>query len=135
MPKQPSLIYFVPELQKIINDLRSSQVEICIFIFFDKYFKKVSLIEITSQSTTEVNISLRSLVRSLTPQVETIVLLHNHPSKKSHPSYSDYEATNKLIYLGELLSFKMIDHIIITENDYFSFAEEGVLNDIKNQFA
>ena len=56
-----------------------------------------------------------------------IILCHNHPSGKLQPSTSDKLITNKIKLAGETLDIKVLDHIIITENAYFSFADENLI--------
>ena len=56
-----------------------------------------------------------------------IILCHNHPSGKLHPSATDTSITKKLIQAGDTLDIKVLDHVIITENAYFSFADENLL--------
>jgi len=56
-----------------------------------------------------------------------IILCHNHPSGVIKPSASDVSLTKKIKRGGEVLDIKVLDHIIITEKDYFSFADEGIL--------
>ncbi|NLP58791.1 DNA repair protein RadC [Lutibacter sp. B1] len=56
-----------------------------------------------------------------------IILCHNHPSGKLNPSNADKTITNKLKLAGETLDIKVLDHLIITENAYFSFADENLL--------
>ncbi len=56
-----------------------------------------------------------------------IILCHNHPSGKLQPSNADKVITSKLFKGGETLDIKVLDHVIITENDYFSFADENLL--------
>lgn len=56
-----------------------------------------------------------------------IILCHNHPSGKLHPSSADKSITQKLKKAGETLDIKVLDHLIVTENDYFSFADEGLM--------
>jgi len=56
-----------------------------------------------------------------------IILCHNHPSGKLQPSASDKSITSKLKLAGETLDIKVLDHIIITENAYFSFADENLI--------
>jgi DNA repair protein RadC len=55
-----------------------------------------------------------------------ILLMHNHPSDDPSPSREDIEITRRLKEAGELLSIRVLDHIIIGEG-YFSFAEQGML--------
>ena len=54
-----------------------------------------------------------------------IVLCHNHPSGKLTPSASDEELTEKIKTAGDSLDIKLLDHLIITEKSYFSFADHG----------
>ncbi len=56
-----------------------------------------------------------------------IILCHNHPSGKLQPSQADKSITSKLKLAGETLDIKVLDHIIITENAYFSFADENII--------
>ena len=57
-----------------------------------------------------------------------IILAHNHPSGDPRPSTADIKLTRKLKQAGKLLQVQITDHIIInSDNDYFSFADEGIL--------
>ncbi len=56
-----------------------------------------------------------------------IILAHNHPSGTLKPSEADKQITQKLKNAGDSLDIKVLDHLIITENAYFSFADEGML--------
>ena len=53
-----------------------------------------------------------------------IILVHNHPSGDSNPSNADIDITNKLMDIGKLMNIPVIDHIIIGNNNYYSFFEE-----------
>jgi DNA repair protein RadC len=56
-----------------------------------------------------------------------IILAHNHPSGTLKPSESDKKLTQKLKTAGESLDIKVLDHLIVTEKAYFSFADEGLI--------
>lgn len=56
-----------------------------------------------------------------------IIVCHNHPSGKLKPSTSDIQLTKKIQEAGDTLDIKILDHLIITEKTYFSFADEGIL--------
>lgn len=56
-----------------------------------------------------------------------IILAHNHPSGTLKPSQADIQLTKKLKVAGESLDIKVLDHLIITEKAYFSFADENML--------
>ena len=57
----------------------------------------------------------------------SVILCHNHPSGKLIPSMSDKQLTQKLKKAGSTLDIAVLDHLIITENAYFSFADESIL--------
>ena len=56
-----------------------------------------------------------------------IILAHNHPSGNLKPSQSDIELTRKIKEGGKLLEIQMLDHLILTTEGYYSFADEGLV--------
>jgi DNA repair protein RadC len=56
-----------------------------------------------------------------------VILSHNHPSGSLKPSRQDEEITLKMKHAGQFLDIKVLDHIIMSSEDYFSFADEGLL--------
>lgn len=56
-----------------------------------------------------------------------ILLVHNHPSGDTTPSDADIKSTYKIIEAGNLMGIKVIDHIIVTSNNHFSFVNEGII--------
>lgn len=55
------------------------------------------------------------------------VLCHNHPSGQLKPSILDIELTNKMIYFGKMIDLPLLDHIVFTDNGYFSFVDNGLI--------
>jgi len=58
-----------------------------------------------------------------------IICLHNHPSGDPQPSREDRECTGRLSRAGKILGIELLDHVIIGEADYFSFADAGLLGE------
>jgi len=56
-----------------------------------------------------------------------VIFAHNHPSGELYPSGEDISITNKLKGGGELLDIKVLDHLIIGKEEYYSFADDGIL--------
>ncbi len=56
-----------------------------------------------------------------------VILCHNHPSGNLSPSIADKNITKKIIQAGTSLDIKVLDHLILTEKAYFSFADESLL--------
>lgn len=58
----------------------------------------------------------------------SIVLIHNHPSGSLYPSQPDKDLTKKLVAGGKLIDVLVIDHLIVTADGYYSFADEGYIS-------
>lgn len=57
----------------------------------------------------------------------SLILAHNHPSGNLKPSQADIDITRKLVTSGKMLEIGVIDHLIITTDGYYSFADEGLM--------
>jgi len=66
-------------------------------------------------------------VSALKCNAASIILVHNHPSGNLKPSNSDIELTKRLKNAGQFLDLPVIEHIILTKDAYFSFADEGLM--------
>ena len=60
-----------------------------------------------------------------------IILVHNHPSGEIQPSEVDKDLTDRLIQVGRIMHLPVLDHLIITEKTYYSFADSGLLEELK----
>ncbi len=56
-----------------------------------------------------------------------MILAHNHPSGALKPSNEDIKLTKRLTQCGEIMEMSVLDHLIITDNGYFSFADKGMI--------
>lgn len=57
----------------------------------------------------------------------SIILSHNHPSGNTEPSSADKQITEKIKNAGRMLDINVLDHIIVTDESYYSFADEGLI--------
>lgn len=64
---------------------------------------------------------------ALDARASGIIAVHNHPSGNLQPSMADQELTRRLRRAGEMLDLPLLDHLIISERGYYSFADEGAL--------
>lgn len=82
-------------------------------------------------SSGSVNMSLISprevFLEALRHEAVNIILIHNHPSGDPSPSHADLESTRHVLEMGNLLDVPLLDHIIIGDNCYTSFRENGYL--------
>lgn len=57
----------------------------------------------------------------------SVIVAHNHPSGQLEPSTADKQITDKLVQAGEMLDIPVLDHLIVTNTGYYSFADNGML--------
>ena len=73
-------------------------------------------------------VSIRSIFsRAILCNANSIIVAHNHPSGIVKPSHEDISITRRIKEASEILDIKLIDHIIIGEDSYYSFKNEGLL--------
>ena len=89
------------------------------------------VIKVERISTGGVNRSLADpkviFKSALLKEASAIMLCHNHPSGVPRPSTEDRKLTDQIAKAGKILDIKVLDHLIIGENSYFSFAEHGLI--------
>ena len=66
--------------------------------------------------------------KALLKDATAIMLCHNHPSGIARPSGEDKKVTQKIVSAGKIMDISILDHLMIGENSYFSFAENGMMN-------
>ena len=66
-------------------------------------------------------------------EASAMILFHNHPSGNTNPSQKDIELTERFEKGGNLLGIQILDHIIISKYDYYSFLEHDKMNKEENQ--
>ena len=77
---------------------------------------------------TNTTVDLRIIFRrALEEGAVSIIVAHNHPSGSLRPSKADEMLTSKLNQASKIMDIKLLDHLIMGDNGYFSFADEGLL--------
>ena len=114
-----------------MEQLRHEQKEKLMVCMFDS---KCALLGDEVISVGTVNASLTSprevFLAALKRGAVQIILLHNHPSGSPLPSRQDEEVTERIRLCGALLGIRLSDHIIIGDNRYYSFREEGLIKQV-----
>lgn len=104
----------------------------------EKEVFKIVLLNSKNKIIEDINISVGTLNSSLVHPREvfkeaikkaahSMILIHNHPSGSLEPSLEDKNTTQRLCSVGELVGIKILDHIIIGNNNYFSFKENCII--------
>jgi DNA repair protein RadC len=89
----------------------------------------INTISLGGLSDTQVDIRMIFQSALLTNAVG-IVVCHNHSSGNVQPSFADDVITLKIMQAAKVMDIELIDHLIITKNGYYSYADEGDLSDI-----
>ncbi len=108
--------------------LRDQKREIFKILLLDKGLRILGERDLFIGTIDEAAVHPREIVKAaLEYHASSIVLVHNHPSGKVEPSREDYEITQKIKAACQTVSVRVLDHIIIGENQYFSFSERNSL--------
>ncbi len=95
-------------------------------LFLNRANKVLALYEVSTGGITGTVVDIRLIfAAALKINATSIVLAHNHPSSNTKPSVADLQLTLKVKEAGKFLDIKVLDHIIVTVENYFSFADEG----------
>ena len=112
-------------MQPIIGELQHEEFWI---IYLNNSNKVIDKIQLSKGGITGTLVDVRlTLKKALELGAVAIILAHNHPSGTLKPSMADKNLTQKLKTASESLDIKVLDHIIVTEMSYFSFADEAIL--------
>lgn len=97
-------------------------------LLLDRSNKVLGICEISSGGISGTVVDAKLVfVAALKAHASKIILCHNHPSGNLKPSSQDISLTRNLEKAGEFLDIPVLDHIIITMESYYSFADEGLL--------
>jgi DNA repair protein RadC len=112
-------------MQPVIGDLEHEEFWV---LYLNNSNKVVSKQQISKGGLTATVVDIRLLYkRALEFASVGMIVCHNHPSGKLDPSVADKQLTQKIKEAGITLDIKLLDHLIITEKGYFSFADDGIL--------
>lgn len=112
-------------LQPIIGELPHEEFWI---IYLNNSNKVLQTTQLSKGGITGTLVDIRLVFKNaLQLGAVAVILGHNHPSGTLKPSTADKALTQKLKTAGESLDIKVLDHLIVTENSYFSFADENLL--------
>jgi DNA repair protein RadC len=97
-------------------------------ILLNRAKKIIRTEKVSEGSIAETVVDPKKIFRiALSYAASAIILSHNHPSGNISPSQQDIEITRKIVAAGRLLAIDVVDHIIIGNNSYYSFADNGKL--------
>ena len=112
----------------LTHNLRERNREIFMVIFLDGQNQIIKLEELFSGTLTSSAIYPREVVQKvLSYDAAAVILVHNHPSGSTQPSSSDRNVTRKLQNALSAIDVRVLDHLIVGGNDFYSFADHDLL--------
>jgi DNA repair protein RadC len=112
-------------LQTKLKDYRR---EVFAILFLNRA-NKINHFEIISEGGITDTIADPRIIlkKALEEDATSIILCHNHPSGSTKPSRADVELTSKIKEAARYFDIKVLDHVIVSDDGYYSFADEGIL--------
>ena len=113
----------------LYHSMRGMKREVFKVLFLDTRNRIIDTEDIFTGTISSSFIYPREIVKSAIKfNASGLIFAHNHPSGDPGPSEDDRNITRQLVSAGSLMQIKILDHIIIGENRYYSFADEGLIS-------
>jgi len=110
-----------------LRDLKREQFKVIFLDTKNQVIEEKTLFEGTVDSS--VVYPREIMKEALKYDASSLIFAHNHPSGDPEPSGCDKELTQDLVFAANIMQLKVLDHIIIGDNRYFSFADQGLIED------
>ena len=111
--------YFYP----LMCDLATEE---CWVMLLNQAAKVIQAVKISAGGLASTQVDIRCILReALLKRATSLILCHNHPSGNIHPSSDDDRLTQSLFQASKTMNIRMLDHVIVTDGAYYSYADEG----------
>jgi len=119
----------------LYHSMRDLKKEVFKVIYLNSQNQIIDTADLFEGTLNSSSISPREVIESaIKHNAASLIFVHNHPSGDPDPSGNDKEVTRDLVYAGCIMRIKVLDHIIIGNNRYFSFAGEGLIEEYELDF-
>jgi DNA repair protein RadC len=113
----------------LYHSMRDSKRELFKVLYLSSQNRIVATDDLAEGTVTGASIAPREVIAgAIRNNAAALILVHNHPSGNPEPSKSDREVTRDLVYSALTMQMKVLDHIIIGDNAFFSFAGDGLID-------
>lgn len=115
---------------------RNAKKEYFKILLLDQKNKLIRDVTISEGSLTATVVHPREVFRpAIRDSAASVIFIHNHPSGDPAPSIEDKNITTRLAEVGEVMGIPVLDHVIIGDRDYFSFADAGYIRHHKQEMS
>lgn len=119
----------------LYHSMRGLKKEVFKVIYLNSQNQIMDTIDLSKGTVNSAAVSPREVIEgAIKSNATSIIFVHNHPSGNPEPSNSDKGLTRELVYAGRIMRIRVLDHIIIGDDRYFSFAGEGLIEEYETSF-
>jgi DNA repair protein RadC len=119
----------------LYHSMRGLKKEVFKVLYLNSQNQIINTVDLSEGTVNSSSVSPREVIEgALKNNAAALIFVHNHPSGAVEPSSSDKGLTRELVYAGRIMRLKVLDHIIIGENKYYSFASEGLIEEYETDF-
>jgi len=119
----------------LYHSMRDLKKEVLKIIYLNSQNQIIETVDLFEGTVNSSSVSPREVIEgALKYNAVSLIFVHNHPSGNPEPSTNDKELTRELVYAGKIMRIKVLDHIIIGNNRFFSFADEGLIEEYEMDF-
>jgi len=119
----------------LYHSMRGLKKEVFKIIYLNSQNQIIETEDLFEGTVSSSSISSREVVEgAIKHNAVALIFVHNHPSGNPEPSKSDKDLTKDLVNAGSIMQTKVLDHIIIGNNKYFSFAGQGLIEEYELDF-
>jgi len=119
----------------LYHSMRDLRKEVFRVIYLNSQNQIIEIGDLLEGTINSSSISPREVIESaIKYNAASLIFVHNHPSGNPEPSKSDKELTRDLVYAASVMRIRILDHLIVGNNRYFSFAGEGLIEECEMSF-
>lgn len=119
----------------LYHTMRDLKKEVFKVIYLNSQNQIMETIDLSEGTVNSSAVPPREVIEgALKSHAISLIFVHNHPSGNPNPSLSDRDLTRELVYAGKIMQLKVLDHIIIGDNKYFSFAGAGLIEEYEMDY-
>jgi DNA repair protein RadC len=119
----------------LYHSMRGLKKETFKVIYLNNQNQIINTVDLSRGTVNASAVSPREIIEgTIKNNATSLIFVHNHPSGNPEPSANDRSLTRELVFVGRVMRIKVLDHIIIGNDRYYSFAGEGLIEEYESDF-
>lgn len=119
----------------LYHAMRGLKKEVFKVLYLNSQNQIINTVDLSEGTVNSSTVSPREVIEgAIKNNAAALIFVHNHPSGAIEPSINDKKITRELVYAGRIMQLKVLDHIIIGDNRYYSFAGDGLIEEYETDF-